>query len=203
VAGANGGSDVIDGGTGSDSIEFRERATSAVVVDFGSGTVQGGGSGTMRFTGIERVVASNFNDTLNGTAGAQTLTGQSGADTLAGAGGVDKLWGGGGADTFVFRETGTANADRISDWASASDRIALDNAVMSALGMDGDFTSGDARFAAGAGYTSGRDATDRVVYDTSTGSLYYDADGSGAGAAQIIATLQSGAAVAATDITVL
>jgi Ca2+-binding RTX toxin-like protein len=34
-------------------------------------------------------------------------------------------------------------------------------------------------------------ATDRVVYNTSTGALYYDADGSGAGKAVQIAVLES------------
>ena len=42
LAGSTGGADVIDGGTGSDSIEFKERATSAVVVDFVAGTISGG-----------------------------------------------------------------------------------------------------------------------------------------------------------------
>jgi Ca2+-binding RTX toxin-like protein len=52
---SGGGADVIDGGTGIDSIEFRERATSAVVVDFVAGTITGGGSGTISFTSVERV----------------------------------------------------------------------------------------------------------------------------------------------------
>ena len=43
-----------------------------------------------------------------------------------------------------------------------------------------------------------------MIYDTSTGKLYYEADGSGLGAAQLIATLQGmPAAVAATDIAVI
>ena len=146
LARANGGSDFIHGGTGTDSIDFRERATSAIVVDFVAGTISGGGSGTMSFTGIERVVASNFNDSLSGNAAAQTLTGQAGADALWGAGGVDTLWGGSGADTFIFREVGTANADRINDWASGSDTLVLDGSVMSALGANGDFAAGDVRF---------------------------------------------------------
>jgi hypothetical protein len=47
------------------------------------------------------------------------------------------------------------------------------------------------------------DANDRVIYNTTTRGLYYDADGSGSGAAQLIATLQAGATVAATDISVI
>lgn len=54
-----------------------------------------------------------------------------------------------------------------------------------------------------AGATSGHDADDRLVYNTSTGSLYYDADGNGAGAAQIVATFQGNPSISAADITVI
>jgi Ca2+-binding RTX toxin-like protein len=203
LAGSTGGADLFDAGAGYDSIEFRDRATSAVVVDYRTGMITGGSSGTISFTNVERIVAGNFADSLTGNASGQILTGYGGADTLWGAGGIDTLWGSGGADTFVFREMGTANADRVSDWASGVDTLALDNAVMSALGADGDFVAGDARFASGAGFTSGRVSSDRVAFDTSTGRLYYDADGSSSGASQLIATVQSGATVAATDIVVI
>jgi Ca2+-binding RTX toxin-like protein len=203
LAGGSGGADMTDGGAGFDSIEFKERATSGVVVDFAAGTITGGGPGTISFTNVERVVGGNFNDQMTGNNAGQTLTGQGGADTLWGAGGIDTLWGGGGADTFIFRETGSANADSVRDWASGTDKVALDDAAMSALGARGNFSAGDARFAAGAGFTLGRDASDRVVYNTSTGSLYYDADGSGAGAAQLIATFAGNPAVAAIDIVVI
>jgi serralysin len=202
LAGSTGGADVINGGAGSDSIEFKERATSGVVVDFAAGTITGGSSGTISFTGIERAVTGNFNDSLTGNAAGQTLTGQGGADTLWGAGGIDTLWGGAGADRFIFRETGSANADLVRDWASGSDKVALDNSPMSALGATGNFASGDARFKANSTGTA-TDTNDRVVYNTSTGSLYYDADGSGSGAAQLIATFSGNPAVAATDIVVM
>ena len=202
LAGSSGGADVINGGAGFDSIEFASRATSAVVVDFGAGTITGGSPGTISFTGVERIVASNFNDRLTGSAGGQTLAGQAGADTLWGAAGIDTLWGGGGADRFIFRETGSANADSVRDWASGADKVALDNSPMSALGATGNFASGDARFKANSTGTA-TDTNDRVVYNTSTGSLYYDADGNGAGAAQLIATFQGAPGVAATDITVI
>ena len=199
LAGSTGGVDVLDGGACFDSIEFKERATGALVVDYGAGTISGG----ISFTNIERVVTGNFSDSLSGNASAQTLTGQGGADTLWGAGAIDTLWGGGGADSFVFREMGTANADLIRDWASGLDKVALDDSVFSAIGATGNFAAGDARFAAGAGFASGGDASDRVLFDTSTGRLYYDADGSESAAAQLVATLQSGATVVATDIVVI
>ena len=202
LAGSTGGNDVINGGAGRDSIEFRERATSAITVDFVSGTIAGGSSGTISFTSIERVLTGNFNDTLTGNAAAQTLTGQGGADTIAGAGGIDTLWGATGADAFVFREMGTANADRISDFTTGSDKIHLDDAAFTMIGGAGNFAAGDGRFASNTSGAAG-DAGDRVIFNTSTGQLYYDADGSGGGAPQLIATVQTGATVAATDIVVI
>ena len=35
-------------------------------------------------------------------------------------------------------------------------------------------------FVSGAGITEGQDANDFIVYDTTSGKLYYDADGAGA-----------------------
>jgi Ca2+-binding RTX toxin-like protein len=202
LAGSTGGADVIDGGAGRDSIEFKERATSPIQVDFMVGTITGGSSGTIEFTNIERVVTGNFHDDLTGDAGSQTLTGQGGADTLWGAGGADTLWGGSGVDNFLFREMGTANADRISDFASGSENLWLDDVAFTTIGPDGRFAAGDARFKANSSGTA-TDMNDRVVFNTSTGQLYYDADGSGSGAAALIATVQAGAAVAATDIVVI
>ena len=202
LAGSSGGADVINGGAGFDSIELASRATRAMVVDFAAGTITGGSSGTISFTGVERVVAGSFNDSLTGSGAVQNLGGNAGADTLWGAGGNDTLWGGGGADTFIFRETGSANADSVRDWASGTDKAALDNSPMSALGAMGNFAAGDARFWSSSTGTA-HDANDRVIYNTSTGSLYYDADGNGAGAAQLIATFQGNPAIAATDVVVI
>jgi serralysin len=141
-------------------------------------------------------------DTFVGAAGRQYLSGQGGTDILAGAAGNDTLSGGSGPDAFVFGETGTANADRITDFASGSDKIVLDADVMSALGPGGNFSGGDARFAANSAGMA-RDASDRIIYETDTRQIWYDSDGSGSAARQLIATLQSGATLAATDIVVL
>src|SRR6185503_19467428 len=154
------------------------------------------------FANIERVIGGSGNDSISGAAGSQNLTSANGNDTLWGAGGVDTLWSGGGADVLLFREVGTANADNVGDFTSGTDKIALDASVMTALGASGNFAAGDGRFWAAAGATGGHDADDRVVYNTTTRQVFYDADGSGPGAGQLIATLQSGATLVATDITV-
>src|SRR5688500_14702736 len=183
VNGGSGGTDVVNGGDGRDTLAFMA-ATGAVVVDFVAGT-----AGNTSFTNIEKVVTGDFNDQLTGNALAQNLTARAGADTLWGAGGNDTLWGGGDGNTFVVRETGTANADTIGDWNSGSDHLLRDGAVMSALGASGDFVAGDARFWASSSGTA-HDADDRIIYNSTTRQIFYDADGNGSGAAQLIATLQ-------------
>jgi Ca2+-binding RTX toxin-like protein len=42
-------------------------------------------------------------------------------------------------------------------------------------------------------------ATDRILYFSGTGQLYYDADGVGAASAQLIATLTAGTALTLAD----
>src|SRR6185369_5266220 len=203
------GDDVIDGGDGFDTVNFAISAgqSSAIVADLTAGMIRGGGiggAGSASVTSIEHVIGAGFNDSFKGSAVAENFEGREGNDTLDGRGGNDTLTGGTGSDSFVFATApGTGNVDLVSDFVSGTDKAAFDNSVFTALGVDGNFVAGDARFAAGAGFTSGRDASDRIVYDTSTGNLYYDADGSGAGGAQLVATLQDHPAVAATDITVI
>jgi Ca2+-binding RTX toxin-like protein len=198
----SGGIDVVDGGAGSDSIEFKTAATGALVVNYGTGSITGG-SGSISFTSVERVVAGNFNDQLIGAAGGQNLAGQNGNDTLAGGAGVDTLWGGLGNDRFNFREMGSANADRIGDFASGQDKIQLDDSAFTAMGSSGNLVANDPRFFAAAGASSGHDVNDRVIYNTSTGALYYDSDGSGSGASQLVATLTTIPTLSATDIAVI
>jgi Ca2+-binding RTX toxin-like protein len=196
---ASGGTDFYDGGTGSDTLDLRA-AAAGVTVNFGAGTISGGFSGT--FANMERVLGSNGADSVIGAAGNQTLSGRGGNDTLAGGVGVDTLWGGAGVDSFVFGETGAANADSIADFASGSDKIVLDAAVMTALGASGNFAAGDARFVSNLSGLAG-DADDRVIYETDTRQIWYDADGNGtAHTRQLIGTLQTGATLVAADIVI-
>jgi serralysin len=143
-------------------------------------------------------VGNSLANVMTGNSGGNYMGGRGANDTLAGGGGNDTLVGDAGNDRFVFAESGAANADQITDFAPGADKLALDG---DAFGLsEGNFAAGDARFFAG---TAAHDADDRVVYNGSTGQLYYDADGNGAGTAQLIATLTTHPAIAATDITVI
>ena len=83
------------------------------------------------------------------------------------------------------------------------DTLQIDGAAFSAAGGSGRFAGGDVRFYSAPGANAGHDADDRFVYNTSTGQLYYDADGSGAGSAQLVATLPTGSTLVASDIWVI
>ena len=108
---------------------------------------------------------------------------------MDGGAGNDTLTGGGAPDRFDFSTLldNSSNVDTITDFVSAVDRFGLDLGVFSALGSPGRLTAG--AFAQGVGTTQGQDADDRIVYDISTGALYFDADGAGSAAAVRFAIL--------------
>src|SRR5436190_14744424 len=120
------------------------------------------------------------NDFLAGNAGDDSIVGGTGNDTIYGDGGNDwvesgagndLVSGGGGQDTYAFREFGAANADTVANFATSWDNIQLDAAAFANLGSAGRFAGGDVRFFAAPGATSGHDADDRIIYNTSTGQV--------------------------------
>src|ERR1700716_4260946 len=172
--------------------------------DEGNNTIVGGSDNDLiqGFGGNDLLQGGGGADTVVGGTGNDAVDGNDGNDSVEGGAGNDTLTGGGGTDSFVFREAGAANADVVTDFASNWDDIRLDAAGFAAIGAAGRLAAGDVRFFAGAGATGGHDADDRIVYNTTTGQLFYDADGNGAGAAQLIATLTGAPAVVASDISV-
>jgi serralysin len=135
---------------------------------------------------------------LIGNELAQTIWGNEGANLIDGKGGADVLRGLGGSDTFAFTSgLGGGNIDQIVDFQTGLDKIALDDAVFAGMALGG-LTA--AAFHTG---TAAQDADDRIIYNRSTGALFFDADGSGAGAAVQFATLQVGLNLAAGDFLVI
>ncbi|NJL50341.1 MAG: hypothetical protein HC909_01095 [Blastochloris sp.] len=131
------------------------------------------------------------NDTLNGGDGCDTLCGGHGDDVLVGGLGRDILYGNAGADTFVFAALEPGVPDVIKDFKHGEDKI-----VLGFLDVpDGGFTADN--FVAG---TAAKDADDWVIWDARTGCLYFDADGTGQDAEQmLIATLNKSAQLAWSD----
>ena len=155
------------------------------------------------FGGNDFLAGNRGDDSVVGGNGNDTLYGDAGNDWLETGSGNDLVSGGGGQDSYVFREFGAANADNLANFDTNWDALRFDSAAFTALGGAGRFAAGDARFYAAAGAAGGHDADDRMIYNTSTGQLYYDADGSGAGGAELVATLQGAPAMAAGDIWVI
>jgi Ca2+-binding RTX toxin-like protein len=120
-----------------------------------------------------------------GNDGNNVMIGNAGDDFLNGLAGNDTLTGGAGADLFVFTTSiaGGNNVDTITDFGSGTDRIVLDHAIFAGV------SPGLLEDAAFALSTAAETASTRVIYDPGTGSLSYDADGSGGAAAIQFATL--------------
>ena len=160
------------------------------------------------FNGNDRIYGNNGNDRLEGWAGNDTLYGGVGNDTLYGGSGSDyfdagagndRLYGGidaTGNEIFVFNTalSASTNLDIVYNFGTGTgstnnDRIYLDDDIFSALGTVASTTAlAASRF---VGNTAGvaTDTADRIVYDTDSGALYYDRDGSGAAAKVQFATL--------------
>jgi Ca2+-binding RTX toxin-like protein len=135
------------------------------------------------------------NDTLNGGPGDDTLVGGDGNDTLIGGDGSDVLLGGTGADLFRFDQAPDGgNVDRVMDFVAGTDDLQFAGGVFAAL--SGNFAE---EFVKGPGVQA-LEADDHLLYDTAIGRLYYDADGSGAGDAQLVATFQGAPNINAADL---
>jgi serralysin len=140
-----------------------------------------GGDGNDRINGggdDDEIRCGAGNDRANGGAGDDRVRGDSGNDRLDGGLGADLLTGGSGFDRFTFSTPlGPENVDTINDFRS-SDTIVLDNDVFTGL------TAGVLRGSAFRVGTTAGDSSDRIIYDTVSGALYFDPDGVG-GANQI------------------
>ena len=155
------------------------------------------------YISIENLDGANFDDTLLGDNAANVIRGSSfstrasGSDYLLGRGGNDTLFGfddndrleggtgndvlvgGAGKDSFIFRNAVVAgNRDRITDFKVIDDTIQIDNAVFKKLIGAANTTLSAAQFFKGA---AAHDLNDRIIYNSATGALLYDADGNTAG----------------------
>ncbi len=200
------GKNILDGGAGNDTVSYASgvSGTQGVTVDLANAFFQStGGSGTDKLVSIENLTGSAFADHLSGNASNNVLSGGAGADTLNGRDGLDTLIGGTGADTFVFDTAlnEVSNVDTVTDFVSASDVFELHLDIFTTLQATGGKLNAN-NFVSGASAVA-TTADEHIMLDTTTGSLYYDADGVG-GVAQVEFARLTGAHVAvATDFNVV
>jgi Ca2+-binding RTX toxin-like protein len=125
-------------------------------------------------------IGSGLEDVITGGAVADTLNGGAGNDVISGGGGNDLITGGTGNDVFLFSSAPDAkkNLDTIIDFTKGQDLISFDSSVFKGfltLNESFDFLE------SAPGLNAATLASTRVIYNKTSGALYYDQDGSAAG----------------------
>ncbi|TPG13209.1 beta strand repeat-containing protein [Sphingomonas oligophenolica] len=204
VLNGNGGIDTLIGLKGNDTYVVGN-AASVVIENAGEGfdTVYASVSYSLaNGQSIEVLSAQSQGGTeainLTGNELAQAVIGNNGANVLNGGGGADALYGLGGDDTFAFTTAlGNGNVAAIADFGNGADKIALSSSIFGGMASG---TLSASNFVIGAAATT---AEQHIVYNQATGQLFYDADGSGAGAAVLFATVAPGTVITANMIAVV
>ena len=96
------------------------------------------------------------------------------------------------------------NLDTIIDFVSGEDKLQFSKSIFKALGTKAGALTVD-QFWSGDGQVTAHDASDRIIYDTTSGALYYDADGSGGASAVQVAIIGTSIppSLAYTDIAII
>lgn len=183
--------------------EFHLVNTGRILAQENQTAFDGFGSGDDVIVNIGRMVGGIYMDTgddsydgrkgfldgaVEGGSGNDTILCGTANDRISGGLGKDILAGGKGRDVFVFdgELDGKKNVDTIKDFKPADDTIEIVDGVFE-FGMSSGSLSANQ-------FTSNRsgkatDINDRIIYETDTGNLYFDADGKGGEKAVLFAKL--------------
>ncbi|MBU8539879.1 calcium-binding protein [Falsiroseomonas tokyonensis] len=175
------GTDYFDGSSGVDTLRFNIVSGQPVWLDMVAQQYNGGLAQGLTLRLIENVVGSDAGDDIRGSAaanafwggkGSDYLEGREGNDTLVGGEGSDILAGGAGGDVFRFGLGATGSGDFILDFVRGEDRIAIER---EAFGLGSATTPS---LVVGASPVANA-AGPQFLFETGTGRLWFDADGTG------------------------
>ena len=133
---------------------------------------------------IENATGGSGNDKLVGNPWGNVLSGGPGNDRLDGGKGSDILAGGPGADAFVFNTKPGKGRDTIADLEPGIDTVRLDKGAFADIGGKGMLAA--SKFHIGS---AAHDGSDRIIYDSESGRLIYDRNGSCHGKAKVFAVV--------------
>ncbi len=187
------GNDSIDGGDNNDNIYGLE-GDDILNGNLGDDLLDG-------FRGIDSLNGGAGNDSFRGGKDDDILIGGEGADILNGERGDDILTGGADPDLFVFDtdEVFDANMlgiDSITDFNPVEDLIELEAVTFTAFETTEEIQQ---NFAVVASESDAAASEAFIVYDSTTGNLYYNVDGTapGFGSGGQFATLEGAPGLAA------
>jgi Ca2+-binding RTX toxin-like protein len=129
--------------------------------------------------------AAAKNDKLEGKGGDDDLRGDGGKDELDGGTGDDILNGGSGKDAYLFKDAPGSGVDTIVKFQSG-EKFKVSKSDFAGLSKG---PLSDSQFVEG---TEAADGNDRFIYDSATGSVYHDADGTGSAAQTLFAIIDEG-----------
>lgn len=209
-----GGRDTLSGGLGINTLSYAT-SQAGVKIDLSTGLASGGDAAGDRFSGFGNVTGSKSADIITGDAGTNQLFGGAGNDIIVGGGGmgdiiaggkgVDRLTGGSGQDYFYLRPA-FADRDVIVDFSN--DMLCIDPRLFGAGFDDTDklaVRGGHFDITLFVANTTGQaeSAEDRLIYNTSSGELFLDTNGTEAGGSRRIATLVGSPALTAYNFDLL
>ena len=153
--------------------------------------------------GNDKLVGKLGADTLIGGDGNDILLGQGGDDILIGGVGDDVLKGGGGNDTFVMDSLN--GTDTVQRFRIGADHFELDSSIFTGLtevlssGQYLDATHFFSSEVLSLGEVLSDTDSSSILYEESTGDIYYDNDGGIASNAILFATVTDGLLLSNTD----
>ncbi len=226
------GNDTIYGGEGNDSVDGGAD-NDFILGDAGNDTLSGGEGVDSLFggEGNDLINGGKDNDLLSGESGNDVLNGDEGNDTIYGGAGNDVITGGSGNDTLVTGQgndvlTGGAGNDvfsfeapynqpgynaavvgnsTITDFTSGSDVIGLSTCLFGGFGYYGTIQSADFAIVKNeTEYSAAACGSAKIIYNSTSGNLYFNANGeeAGLGAGSQFATVQGAPALTAKDFQV-
>lgn len=197
------GDDLLEGGLGNDYYIVDSSSDSVVeLIAQGQDLIRATCNYTLPANVETLILAGTGNISGTGNDSDNLIKGNTGSNVLEGQGGVDTLTGLSGSDVFVFSTLSpfsVAKADHITDFTTGQDVIRVGAKALGVASTDGFTFAAVNSFSA---LTTTLRTSTSIVYDSSSGYLYWNQNGSiaGSGLGGVFAILDNKTALRSGDV---